>query len=84
MIKFIIAFNRDEQTERKTLKMGPFEGDPYIYAGRDAKSTGTWLGINVKTGIMVVLTNYDLPQFRAGKSRGQLVQSFLSTASIPS
>ena len=63
--------------------MGPFEEDSNIYAGRDTKSTGTWLGINIKTAIMVVLTNYDLPQFRPGKSRGKLVQFFLSTASIP-
>lgn len=28
---------------------------------------------------MLVLTNYDLPMFRKGKSRGQLVYSFLRT-----
>jgi uncharacterized protein with NRDE domain len=60
--------------------MAPFEQDPNIYAGRDSVSTGTWLGINVKTGIMVVLTNYDVYPFRAGKSRGKLVHSFLSTS----
>jgi uncharacterized protein with NRDE domain len=57
--------------------MGPYKEDSYIYAGRDMKSTGTWLGVNIKTGIMVILTNYDLPVFRPGKSRGQLVKSFL-------
>lgn len=57
--------------------MGPYEEDPNIYAGRDIKSTGTWLGVNIKTAIMVILTNYDLPAFRPGKSRGQLVKSFL-------
>lgn len=78
-IKFVLSFNRDEQSYRQTLKMGPFAQDPNIYAGRDLKSTGTWLGINIKTGIMVILTNYDLPVFRPGKSRGQLVKSFLLT-----
>lgn len=61
------------------MKFGPFDDDPNIYAGRDIKSTGTWLGVNVKTGIMVILTNYDLPEFRHGKSRGQLVKSFLTS-----
>lgn len=75
----MIAFNRDQKSQRRTLKLGPFEDDPNIYAGRDLKSTGTWLGVNIKTGIMVILTNYDLPDFRPGKSRGQLVKSFLKT-----
>ena len=52
--------------------MGPYEDDPNIYAGRDSKSKGTWLGVNIKTALMVILTNYDLPEFRPGKSRGQL------------
>ncbi len=38
----------------------PFPEDPNIYAGKDQISGGTWLGINIKTGIMVILTNYDL------------------------
>lgn len=63
--------------------MGPYDEDPNIYAGRDIKSTGTWLGVNIKTAIMVVLTNYDFPAFRPGKSRGQLVKSFLETSFIP-
>lgn len=37
------------------------------------------MGVNVKAGIMVVLTNYDLVVERYGKSRGKLVKSFLST-----
>lgn len=50
-----------------------------IYAGRDKVSGGTWLGINISTGIMVILTNYDLEEHRIGKSRGKLVHSFLKT-----
>lgn len=37
------------------------------------------MGVNVKAGIMVVLTNYDLLVERYGKSRGKLVKNFLST-----
>lgn len=56
----MIGFNRDEQTKRDTDPLGPFTDDPNIYAGKDKISGGTWLGVNVKTGIMVILTNYDL------------------------
>jgi uncharacterized protein with NRDE domain len=63
--------------------MGSYDDDPNIYAGRDSKSKGTWLGVNIKTGLMVILTNYDLPVFRPGKSRGQLVKSFLNTTFVP-
>jgi len=38
----------------------PFPEDTNIYAGKDSISGGTWLGVNIKTGIMVILTNYDL------------------------
>jgi uncharacterized protein with NRDE domain len=60
--------------------LGPFQEDTNIYAGKDKKSGGTWLGVNIQTGIMVVLTNYDLPVERIGKSRGKLVFSFLKTS----
>ena len=79
-VEFLIGFNRDEQTQRDTDPLGPFGNDPNIYAGRDKKSGGTWLGINIKTGIMVILTNYDLLVERSGKSRGKLVLSFLKTS----
>lgn len=81
-IEFIIGFNRDEKSERDTLVLGPFDQDPNIYAGKDKKSGGTWLGVNIQTGIMVVLTNYDLPAERIGKSRGKLVLSFLMTSAF--
>jgi uncharacterized protein with NRDE domain len=50
-----------------------------VYAGRDILSGGSWLGINIKTGIMVILTNYRQFKVRVGKSRGLLVKYFLST-----
>jgi uncharacterized protein with NRDE domain len=45
-------------------------------------SDGTWLGINIKTGIMVILTNYRLLRKRNAKSRGILVRKFLSSEYI--
>lgn len=59
------------------MPFGAFQDDPNIYAGRDVVSGGSWLGINVKTGIMVILTNYKLIRPRVAKSRGLLVRFFL-------
>ena len=61
------------------MPFGPFDEDKNIFAGKDMISGGTWLGINIVTGIMVILTNYDLDKERYGFSRGQLVHSFLET-----
>ena len=43
---------------------------------------GTWLGLNIKTGIMVILTNYDLEYLKQGKSRGKVVRKLLNTSFI--
>jgi uncharacterized protein with NRDE domain len=84
-IRFVLGFNRDEQASRETLPFAPFKEDANVYGGRDPKSGGTWLGLNVKTGLLVLLTNYDLPlgAIRLGRSRGQLVYRFLSSAFVP-
>ena len=62
---------------RKTDPFGQWQEDPNVYAGRDVLSNGTWLGINVKTGIMVILTNYRTLMNRVARSRGLLVRRFL-------
>ena len=82
--RFVMAFNREEQTSRKTLPFGAFKEDPNILAGRDLTSGGTWLGINIKVGVVVILTNYDEEISNPRRSRGKLVYHFLSTASYPS
>ena len=53
-----MGFNREEQSARETLPLGPFQEDKNIYAGRDIISGGTWLGLNIETGILVILTNF--------------------------
>lgn len=77
--KFVVAFNREEQCQRETLAFAPYAEDPNIMAGRDMISKGTWLGINIKVGLIVFLTNYDDMVRKVGRSRGQLVYSLLST-----
>lgn len=64
---------------RETLPFGPFQNDLNIYAGKDLISGGSWMGINISTGIMVILTNYVDCSLRIGESRGTLVKKFLNS-----
>lgn len=52
-------FNREEKILRETLLLDHFTDDPNIIGGRDKKEGGTWLGLNVKTGNIAFLTNYE-------------------------
>jgi uncharacterized protein with NRDE domain len=83
LYRFVMAFNRVEKSVRKTLPFGAFKEDPNILAGRDVISGGSWLGINVKVGVIVILTNYNEEIRCPRRSRGKLVYSFLSTSSYP-
>lgn len=80
--RFILAFNRDEGTLREALPFAAYVEDPNIYAGRDLTSTGTWLGLNIKTGLIVILTNYDTEEIVLRKSRGKLVYLFLNSTTF--
>ena len=42
----IVAANRDEFYARPSLALAHWEDRPGIYAGRDLKAGGTWLGIS--------------------------------------
>ena len=60
--KFIIAFNRDEFCERKTLKSHYwFPKYSFILAGKDVLKGGTWMGLNTKIGTFSCLTNFRKP-----------------------
>ena len=82
-VRFVMAFNRDERSHRKTTPFGPFSEDQNILAGRDSVSGGSWLGINIKVGIIVFLTNYYDEFHQKGRSRGQMVYRLLSTSNYP-
>jgi hypothetical protein len=45
---------------------------------------GSWLGVNIKTGIVVILTNYFQIVHRSAKSRGKVVYEILSTKFVKS
>lgn len=74
----LLAANRDEFYERPTLSLTAWGGHPEIFAGRDLKEGGTWLGIT-RSGRLAAVTNYRDPNLVApeARSRGSLVRDFL-------
>lgn len=82
----IIAGNRDEFYSRPTAALDYWEDKPDILAGRDLKSSGTWLGIT-KSGRIGAITNYRDPESLLGKnkgpSRGGLIREFLEGSDPP-
>jgi uncharacterized protein with NRDE domain len=74
----IIAANRDEFYQRKTIPAHFWKDHPHVLAGRDAEANGTWLGVNT-FGKISLLTNYrDLSNVKSNApSRGKLVSEFL-------
>ena len=75
----VLLSNRDEYFERPTQNLRWWPGN-HILAGKDARSGGTWLGVN-RLGHMAAVTNYRLPtpDNIARPSRGALVTAFLET-----
>lgn len=76
--KLIAAANRDEFYERPALPAHNWKDNPVLYAGKDLKGCGTWLGIT-KTGRFAAITNYrDMSKIkRDAPTRGKLVVDFL-------
>lgn len=74
--KLILVANRDEFFERPSQSLHQWESG--IYAGKDLRAGGTWLGMH-PSGRFAALTNYrDLKNPRKyEKSRGDLVKNFL-------
>ena len=71
----LIATNRDEFFSREFSAPGKhWEKFPYIYAGKDKKAGGSWLGIN-KYGICIAILNRktSLKNSKNLESRGNLV-----------
>ncbi|MBD8487939.1 NRDE family protein [Echinicola sp. CAU 1574] len=81
--KLILVANRDEFFSRPSAKI--HQWDNGIYAGRDLKSGGTWMGIH-PNGRFAALTNYrDLAHLKANPvSRGKLVLDYLTSQESPS
>ncbi len=80
--KLIVAANRDEFYDRKTLPAAYWEDHPKILGGRDLQASGTWLGMT-KIGRICMVTNFrDLKNINPeAPSRGKLVTDFLLESS---
>jgi uncharacterized protein with NRDE domain len=78
----VISANRDEFFERPTQNL--HQWDSKIYAGKDLRSGGTWLGFH-SNGRWALLTNYRdfSTSLKPTKSRGKLVQNWLEGQSAP-
>ncbi|KPJ76729.1 MAG: hypothetical protein AMJ54_10635 [Deltaproteobacteria bacterium SG8_13] len=77
--RLLLAANRDEFYERPTLPLDVWEDRPDIFAGRDLKGGGTWLGIS-RSGRIAAVTNYRDPRrvLPQAPSRGFLVGDYLA------
>ena len=76
--KLLLASNRDEFYERPTEALSQWTKNRNIFAGRDKKDGGTWMGVT-EDGRFSALTNYrDLSRIKdQPPSRGHLVSNFL-------
>lgn len=77
--------NRDEFHDRPTLPAHWWEDAPDIYAGKDLKANGTWLGIT-KQGKFAAITNVrdkSIPYIEDAPSRGLLVADYLKSELSP-
>lgn len=76
--KLIVAANRDEFYDRRTVPAAYWEDHPEILAGRDLEAKGTWLGVT-KSGRVCMVTNFRDPKniHAQAPSRGKLVTDFL-------
>lgn len=78
----IIAANRDEYFERPTQAPHWWPDAPHVYAGKDLKAGGTWMGHNRNQHIAAItnVRRLDLHKDDA-RSRGEWVKRFLDIES---
>ncbi|HEU5162814.1 MAG TPA: NRDE family protein, partial [Thermoanaerobaculia bacterium] len=46
--RLVVAANRDEFHERPTAAMGEWGEEPGLFAGRDLRSGGSWMGVHAR------------------------------------
>jgi uncharacterized protein with NRDE domain len=76
--KLILAANRDEFYERPTALLHNWDDHNELFAGKDLKEKGTWLGVS-RNGKVSAITNYrDMSKIKEkAPTRGKLVTDFL-------
>lgn len=80
----VAAANRDEYYDRPCRPACWWEDYPDVYAGRDLKAGGTWMGIS-RDGRFAAITNLRAPSEKRAEalSRGILVADFLKGGATP-
>lgn len=80
----LAAGNRDEFYDRPAAIADWWDDQPNIYAGRDLRGGGTWMGVT-RDGKFAAITNIRAPsEMRAdAPTRGRLVSDYLSGAMTP-
>ncbi|OWW20019.1 NRDE family protein [Noviherbaspirillum denitrificans] len=83
-IPLLAAGNRDEFYERPTTPAGWWSDQAHIYAGRDLRGGGTWMGVT-REGRFAAITNIREPSDRRSDapSRGELVAGYLAGIASP-
>lgn len=83
-IPLVAAANRDEFYDRPAAPAGWWEDHPQIYAGRDLRGGGAWMGVT-REGRFAAVTNIRAPfeKRQDAPSRGGLVTDFLRSADAP-
>ncbi len=76
----VIIANRDEFYPRPSLPSHSWKENPKIFAGKDLKAGGSWLGLNTNSGRIAILTNYwDNITGDYKYSRGKVVTDLLAS-----
>lgn len=80
----LAAGNRDEFYDRPAAVAGWWDDQPNVYAGRDLRGGGTWMGVK-RDGKFAAITNIRAPsEMRAdAPTRGKLVSDYLIGAMTP-
>ena len=76
----VVAANRDEFYARPARRAHFWKDHSGVFAGRDETAGGTWLGVH-ENGRFAAVTNFTEPgDPDAPRSRGELTQNFLTSA----
>jgi len=83
-LPLVVAANRDEWRDRPAEAAHWWPDHPEIFAGRDLKAGGTWMGVT-RGGRFAAVTNFRDPSDRrsTARSRGELVTQFLLSRATP-
>lgn len=83
-LPLVVAANRDEWRERPTEPAHWWPDAPAIFAGRDQRAGGTWMGVT-RDGRFGAVTNFRDPSDRrtTARSRGELVSRYLLSGERP-